>query len=114
MAAGAPVLASDLDAFRRVLDDGRVGALFPTGDTAALSTALLELLGRPRPARGRCRAPPRPGCGGTTGRRSADELVAVYETVAAGAGAVGEDVPRPWRDRLRRATETSGGVGGRP
>ena len=31
MAAGAPVLASDLDAFRRVLDDGTGGALFPTG-----------------------------------------------------------------------------------
>ena len=45
MAAGAPVLASDLDAFRRVLDDGRAGALVPTGDPAALAAALAGLLG---------------------------------------------------------------------
>jgi len=44
MAAGAPVLASDLDAFRRVLDDGRAGVLVPTGDPVALATALGELL----------------------------------------------------------------------
>jgi hypothetical protein len=31
----------------------------------------------------------------------ASDLLAVYETVAAGAGAVTEDVPRGWRDRLR-------------
>ena len=28
MAAGTPVVASDIDAFRRVLDDGRAGRLF--------------------------------------------------------------------------------------
>jgi len=44
MAAGTPVLASDLDAFRRVLDGGRAGALFPTGDSAALARTLTALL----------------------------------------------------------------------
>jgi phosphatidyl-myo-inositol alpha-mannosyltransferase len=44
MAAGTPVLASDLDAFRRVLDGGRAGALFPVGDAAALATGLTGLL----------------------------------------------------------------------
>jgi phosphatidyl-myo-inositol alpha-mannosyltransferase len=44
MAAGVPVLASDLDAFRRVLDDGRAGQLVPTGDAAALAGALRALL----------------------------------------------------------------------
>src|SRR5262249_40597620 len=44
LAAGAPILASDLDAFRRVLDGGRAGALFPTGDATALAAALGELL----------------------------------------------------------------------
>jgi phosphatidylinositol alpha-mannosyltransferase len=44
MAAGAPVLASDLDAFRRVLDGGRAGELFPTGDATGLRTALARLL----------------------------------------------------------------------
>jgi phosphatidylinositol alpha-mannosyltransferase len=44
MAAGSAVVASDLDAFRRVLDSGRAGELFPTGDSAALARVLGELL----------------------------------------------------------------------
>jgi phosphatidylinositol alpha-mannosyltransferase len=47
MAAGTPVLASDLDAFRRVLDGGRAGVLFPVGDAAALATRLGDLLDDP-------------------------------------------------------------------
>ncbi len=44
MAAGAPVVASDLDAFRRVLDGGRAGELFPTGDAQALRDRVVALL----------------------------------------------------------------------
>lgn len=44
MAAGAPVLASDLPAFRQVLDEGRLGPLVPPGDPDALTRALLDLL----------------------------------------------------------------------
>jgi phosphatidyl-myo-inositol alpha-mannosyltransferase len=44
MAAGTAVVASDLDAFRRVLDDGRAGVLTPVGDSAALSAALRDIL----------------------------------------------------------------------
>jgi phosphatidylinositol alpha-mannosyltransferase len=47
MAAGAPVVASELDSFRRVLDDGRAGALFPIGDSGALAVRLGELLDDP-------------------------------------------------------------------
>ena len=47
MSAGAPVVASDLDAFRRVLDDGRAGVLTPVGDGAALAVALRQLLADP-------------------------------------------------------------------
>ena len=47
LAAGTTVVASDLDAFRRVLDGGRAGRLFPTGDPAALRTALADLLDDP-------------------------------------------------------------------
>ncbi|MEU7908216.1 glycosyltransferase family 4 protein [Actinoplanes sp. NPDC049118] len=47
MAAGAAIVASDLDAFRRVLDGGRAGALFPTGDAAALTALLAGLLDDP-------------------------------------------------------------------
>jgi phosphatidylinositol alpha-mannosyltransferase len=39
MAAGAPIVASDLAAFRAVLD-GRAGLLAPIGDSAALAAAL--------------------------------------------------------------------------
>lgn len=49
MAAGAAVVASDLDAFRRVLDDGRCGVLFPVGDAVALAAALADTLDRPEP-----------------------------------------------------------------
>ena len=44
MAAGSPVVASDLDAFRTVLDGGRAGLLFPVGNAAALASAAASLL----------------------------------------------------------------------
>jgi phosphatidyl-myo-inositol alpha-mannosyltransferase len=44
MAAGTPVVASDFDAFRRVLRGGEVGCLVPVGDGAALADALIEVL----------------------------------------------------------------------
>ncbi|MEV6846913.1 glycosyltransferase family 4 protein [Actinoplanes sp. NPDC051411] len=47
MAAGTAIAASDLDAFRRVLVNGKAGALFPTGDSAALAELLGELLDDP-------------------------------------------------------------------
>jgi phosphatidylinositol alpha-mannosyltransferase len=47
MAAGTPVVASDLDAFRRVLDGGRAGALVPVGDPDALAATLGRLLDDP-------------------------------------------------------------------
>ncbi|MFI5912758.1 glycosyltransferase family 4 protein [Dactylosporangium sp. NPDC051541] len=47
MAAGTAVLASELDAFRRVLDGGAAGALFPVGDAAALARTAGELLDDP-------------------------------------------------------------------
>ncbi|HZC72441.1 MAG TPA: glycosyltransferase family 4 protein [Jatrophihabitans sp.] len=44
MAARTAIVASDLDAFRQVLDRGRAGRLFRTGDPVALAEALAELL----------------------------------------------------------------------
>ncbi|MGB9302516.1 MAG: glycosyltransferase family 4 protein [Mycobacterium sp.] len=44
MAAGTAVVASDLDAFRRVLRDGECGRLVPIGDGAALADALIAVL----------------------------------------------------------------------
>ncbi|WP_433594064.1 glycosyltransferase family 4 protein [Nocardia sp. CA-145437] len=44
MAAGTAVVASDLDAFRRVLRDGTAGMLVPVGDSARLSAAISAML----------------------------------------------------------------------
>ena len=46
MSAGTPVVASDLDAFRRVLDGGTAGWLFPIGDAERLAATLSEVLDR--------------------------------------------------------------------
>ena len=45
MAAGTAVVASDLDAFRRVLGDGDCGELAPVGDPGGLAAALVRVLG---------------------------------------------------------------------
>jgi phosphatidyl-myo-inositol alpha-mannosyltransferase len=47
LAAGAPIVASDLDAFARVLEDGTAGVLVPRGNAAALGQALADLLADP-------------------------------------------------------------------
>jgi phosphatidyl-myo-inositol alpha-mannosyltransferase len=88
MSAGAPVLASDLDAFRRVLDDGRLGVLFPTGDAGALGCALLDLVADPSARAARSRR------ASEAVRRYdwsvvAEEVLAVYETVVDGMAAAG-------------------------
>ena len=44
MAAGTAVVASDLDAFRRVLVDGTAGRLVPVDDPDALAAGLIEVL----------------------------------------------------------------------
>ena len=61
MAAGTPVVASDLPAYRVVSEDGAAADLVPTGDGRALAKALLEAMDRTRRvevrvARGRHRA----------------------------------------------------------
>ncbi|MDS1271315.1 glycosyltransferase family 4 protein [Lipingzhangella sp. LS1_29] len=47
MAAGAPVVASDIPAFRAVLADGAAGALFPVGNETGLAQAVAALLDAP-------------------------------------------------------------------
>lgn len=44
MASGTAVVASELDAFRRVLRDGVAGLLVPVGDSASLATAIDSVL----------------------------------------------------------------------
>ena len=47
MAAGTPVLASDIEAFQRVLDEGRAGVHFRNEDSEDLAEALIALLADP-------------------------------------------------------------------
>ena len=47
MSAGATVVASDLGAFRRVLDEGAAGVLFRNGDSAHLAETLNRVLADP-------------------------------------------------------------------
>ena len=47
MSAGCPVVASDLEAFSRVLDGGAAGVLAPVGDAKALAAAIGGLLDDP-------------------------------------------------------------------
>jgi len=47
MAAGTAVVASDIDAFRRVLDDGAFGTLAAVNDEAALASCIRAMLADP-------------------------------------------------------------------
>ena len=85
MAAGTPVVASDLHAFRRVLRDGDAGRLVPVEDGAALAAGLIAVLEDDRLAKRYVAA------GADAVRRYdwsvvANQIMQVYETVA-GSGA---------------------------
>jgi phosphatidyl-myo-inositol alpha-mannosyltransferase len=47
MASGAPIVASDIDAFRQVLRNGKAGELFEVGSPAGLAAAARRLLDDP-------------------------------------------------------------------
>ncbi|MEX5720102.1 glycosyltransferase family 4 protein [Geodermatophilus maliterrae] len=88
MAAGAPIVASDLDAFARVLEDGAAGVLVRRGDSAALARALSDLLTDPD-RRARLAATGREVAAGYDWQVVARRVLAVYETVVLpGAGGV--------------------------
>ncbi|MFG2860208.1 glycosyltransferase family 4 protein [Streptomyces sioyaensis] len=86
MSAGAPVLASDLDAFAQVLDQGEAGELFANEDADALAASAVRLLGDPGrlgELRERGSRHVRRFDWSTVGA----DILAVYETVTTGAGA---------------------------
>ena len=47
MSAGSCVVASDIGAFRRVLDEGKAGVLFSNADSADLAATLIRTLRDP-------------------------------------------------------------------
>jgi phosphatidylinositol alpha-mannosyltransferase len=83
MAAGTPVVASDLEAFRRVLQDGRAGVLVPVRDPGALAQALGDLL-HDESRRTSLAATARVAVEAYDWRTVTGQVVAVYETVTAG------------------------------
>ncbi len=91
MAARTAVAASDLTAFRRVLEDGESGVIFERDNPAALAAAVVALLGDPR----------RRAALVAAGERRVrdfdwatvvDEVLAVYESVTVTGERVTEDL----------------------
>ncbi len=101
MAAGAAVLASDLEAFRAVLADGAAGALFTTGDPGSLASAALRLLGDGE-ERARLRAAGAAAVRRFDWERVGADILTVYETISGAGQPVGEDVRGLGLGRLRR------------
>ncbi|MEV6731697.1 MULTISPECIES: glycosyltransferase family 4 protein [unclassified Streptomyces] len=99
LSAGAAVLASDLDAFAQVLDQGAAGELFTNEDADALAAGAVALLRDPArraelSARGSAHV--RRFDWSTVGA----DILAVYETVTDGAAAVATDERVSLRTRL--------------
>jgi phosphatidylinositol alpha-mannosyltransferase len=102
MASGAPVVSSDLLAFRRVLDEGRYGRTFSTGDPQALASVTSALLEDPDARKSMSTA-------GYERARHFDwervgrEVVAVYESVVLPGVKVREDLRGQIVGRLARS-----------
>ena len=82
MAAHTAVVASDLDAFRRVLRDGEAGWLVPVDDGRALADALIDVLGDDE-QRARYVRAAREAVRRYDWSVVANQIMRVYETVAA-------------------------------
>ncbi len=82
MSAGCPVVASDLDAFSRVLDGGSAGVLSPVADAPALAAAIGRLLDDPG-KRAEVTAQAKKAVAGYDWPVVAAKIVKVYETVIA-------------------------------
>ena len=120
MAAGAPIVASDLDAFARVLEDGDAGVLVRRGDAAALAGALGDLLADPG-RRAELSARGSAAAAQYDWSVLARRILTVYETVALpGGGGVlptalpdgggdGEDAP-PARESAGHSATPDGGT----
>ena len=101
MSAGAVVVASDLGAFRRVLDDGTAGALFTTADAGALADRVVALLADPA-GRDAYRARAREVVRRYDWSVVTGQVLAVYETVLSARDGAGEGVAPGARGVLRR------------
>jgi phosphatidylinositol alpha-mannosyltransferase len=85
LAAGAPIVASDHDAFANVLEHGRAGVLVRRGDAGALARALGDLLADPD-HRAQLSQRGRQVAAGYDWGVLAQRILAVYETVVPPGG----------------------------
>jgi phosphatidylinositol alpha-mannosyltransferase len=99
MAAGAPVVASDIEAFQRVLDEGRAGVHFRNEDPADLAERLIELLGD-QGRRDALRAAGLARAAEFDWATVARRVLAVYESVTFGGEKVQADLSRQFWGRL--------------
>ena len=88
MAAGMPIVASDIEAFRQVLRDGRAGELFAAGDPADLARVAARLLDDPA-RRAELSVAALAAVADYDWAVVAREVVSVYETVVLGRATVG-------------------------
>jgi phosphatidylinositol alpha-mannosyltransferase len=88
MAAGVPVVASDIEAFRQVLRNGKAGELFANGDPADLARAAGRLLDDPA-RRAELSVAALAAVAEYDWDVVAREVLSVYETVVLGRATVG-------------------------
>ena len=88
MAAGTPIVASNIEAFRQVLRDGRAGELFAVGDPADLARVAARLLDDPA-RRAELSVAALAAVAEYDWAVVAREVVSVYETVVLGRATVG-------------------------
>jgi len=91
MSAQAAVVASDLPAFRRVLEDGACGRIFPKSNSAALAADLIDLLRDPA-TRAAYVAAADVRVRQFDWDRVVDEVIAVYDSVHMPGEKVTEDL----------------------
>jgi len=104
MAAHTPVVASDIVAFRSVLDNGRAGQLFPAGDASALAQSVCSLMADDARMT-QFRELGDVAVGQYDWARVVTRIVSVYQTVAVPGETVREDDwhgPGLFASRLRR------------
>lgn len=106
MSAQAAVIASDLPAFRRVLEDGACGRIFPNQDSTALAADLVDLLAQPE-LRARYVAAADARVRQFDWDRVVDDVIAVYDSVHM----PGEKVTEDLRGQLVGRLSTRGDVG---
>ena len=87
MAAGTPIVASNIEAFRQVLRDGRAGELFAVGDPADLARVAARLLDDPA-RRAELSVAALAAVADYDWAVVAREVVSVYETVVLGRATV--------------------------